>query len=355
MRKIFAMLLILSMLLCGCGAEPAPTTVPTTEATQPPTTEAPTEPTTEPAPVYTNPLSGEVIDAPYTGRVFGISISNVREALPHVGIMDAEIVMEMFVNDSIIRCFALFTDVTKAETIGAVRSTRLMFNDLTEHYSLIQCHAGGSSQVIRNLQALGIDNLQMDGWEADQFGASYRDKDRRRQLGYEHSLMINPELLVEFAASKGIDMELEREYGLLFTEDGVPADGEKAEEINVRFKYRGTFKDTTMKYDPELERYVYWQYDKMMADGITQEPECFKNVVIMDADIHLNNIYYEADFLAGGTGYYACGGKLIPITWTCDGDEEPFRFFTQDGEPLAFNVGNTYMAIVPHGSPVSYQ
>jgi hypothetical protein len=59
-----------------------------------------------------------------------------------------------------------------------------------------------------------------------------------------------------------------------------------------------------------------------------------------------------ADFVAGGTGYYACGGKLIPLTWTCDGEDQPFRFFTESGEPLAFGVGNTYIAIAPVDSPV---
>ena len=29
---------------------------------------------------------------------------------------------------------------------------------------------------------------------------------------------------------------------------------------------------------------------------------------------------------------YACGGKIIPITWTCSGDKEPFRFFTENGD-----------------------
>ena len=79
MKRAFALILVLSlMLLCGCAATPAGTT-PSTQATQPSQTEptietdpTPTEtdpePTeTEPEPpvppvVYTNPLTGEAID-----------------------------------------------------------------------------------------------------------------------------------------------------------------------------------------------------------------------------------------------------------------------------------------------------
>ena len=67
-----------------------------------------------------------------------------------------------------------------------------------------------------------------------------------------------------------------------------------------------------------------------------------------------NGIYHAADFYQGGTGYYANGSKIIPITWTCDGEKEPFRYYTMDGQPLSIGQGNTYIGIIPTGSAVSY-
>ena len=106
MKKLIALLLIASLILCGCGASTpaateattAPTEAPATEATEAPTetTEAPTEPPV----VYRNPLNGEVLDEPYTGRIFAVTISNIRDALPHYGTMEADILMEMWVNGS---------------------------------------------------------------------------------------------------------------------------------------------------------------------------------------------------------------------------------------------------------------
>ena len=66
MKKIFALLLSVSLILCGCGeliparttaqtqrtgTSPSAAPAPTTEVTTEPTTEATTEPPTEPEPV----------------------------------------------------------------------------------------------------------------------------------------------------------------------------------------------------------------------------------------------------------------------------------------------------------------
>ncbi|MBQ8833523.1 MAG: DUF3048 domain-containing protein [Oscillospiraceae bacterium] len=357
MKKLLALLLALSLLLCGCGAEPEPTTGATTEPTTAPTTEPTTAPTTEPAPVYTNPLTGRVIDEPFTGRVYAVTISNVVDALPHVGMAEADIYMEMFVNGSIIRGLALYTDPASVVSIGSVRSTRLMFNDIAQHYDLILSHAGGSNQVMNDAANRGIDHMSVDTWDSYEFGASFRDDYRKRNIGYEHSLLAKGDMLESYAESKGYELTRaeDKDYGLTFTEDGTPAGGETAASVKITFKYRGTVKETIMQYDEELGMYVYNQYGKTMYDGFTQAPEAFENVVVMHANISTNGIYYQADFVAGGTGYYACGGQIIPITWTCDGEDQPFRFFTQEGEPLSFGVGNTYIGIAPIDSPLSYE
>lgn len=352
MKQWIALILALCLLLSGCGSAPAEeTTLPTTAPTTEPATEPTTEPTTEPPPVYTNPLNGEVIPEPYTGRIFASTISNIRDALPHVSVNEADILMEMFVNGSVIRCVALFSDISDINAIGSVRSTRLMFNDIAEHYNAVLLHAAGVSSVLKDMAAREVDNINLDSWRASEAGASYRDKEYGR--GYEHTLFgIGPGIL-SYAEEQGIPTTVSEgaDYGLLFAEDGTPAGGEAADSINIRIKYGSTKKDTVMEYDPETGRYTFWQYEKMMTDQITGEPETFRNVVVMFASIGQNGIYHTADFTAGGEGYFACGGRIIPITWTCGGDKEPFRFFTAEGEPLAFGVGNTYIAITsPEGS-----
>lgn len=364
MKKLIALLLIASLILCGCGASTpaateattAPTQAPATEATEAPTetTEAPTEPPV----VYRNPLNGEVLDEPYTGRIFAVTISNIRDALPHYGTMEADILMEMWVNGSIIRDLALYTDVSKAEAIGSVRSDRLMFNQIVKMYDAVLADAAGSDQVLNDAKNTGVNRMTIDTGDSTDY--SYRAKDRvftfKPESKYEHTLFAKGAGLLDFAQKKGfsVTQPADKDYNLHFTEDGTP-EGETANSVNVTFTYRNNKKDTTMVYDESLGKYVYNQYGKVMVVGDTEDPECFTNVIIMLVDITRGDVYYTANFTGGGTGYYANGGKIIPITWGCDGEESPFWFKTVDGQDLELGVGNTYMAIAPQDSPVTYE
>lgn len=364
MKRFLAFTLVLVLLLSGCGSqsEPAASTdaaVETTEAAVVETTAPATEPPTEAPVVYRNPLNGEILDEPFTGRIFANTISNIYDALPHVGVTQADILMEMFVNSSIVRCLALYTDIESVDAIGSTRSTRLMFSDIAQHYSLILTHAGGSNTCLgdatdRGVTHYNIDSLMRQGDPLAQ-GVAYRDK----QYKYgEHNLFGIGSGIKAYAEAQGVPMTLEKDYGLTFTEDGTPADGETAEKISVTLTYGKSKKETIMEYDPALGKYVYNQYGMVMADQITGETEAFTNVIIMHTNLsHVSvsgTYYHTADFVAGGTGYYANGGKIIPITWTCADESSPFRFFTADGEPLDLGMGNTYIAIASPESPVVY-
>ena len=352
MKRVIALMLTLTLLLCGCGAksEPAvteaPAAVPETTAapTAEPTTEPTTVPTTEPAPVYVNPLNGEILDAPFTGRIFANTVSNLADNIPHVGVVKADMLIECYVNmDSVVRCLALFTDIDSVDAIGSTRSTRPMFNAIAQHYDLILSHAGGSAQALADAKERGVENFNIDEWVVASTGASYRDTERKGAL--ENTLYGIGSGIKAYAESQGYPMTLERDYGFDFTDDGTPADGVEAKDISITLVYEKARKETRMVYDESTGKYAFNQYGKVMTDLKTEEVEAFRNVIVMYADITTTGIYHIADFNAGGKGYFACGGKLIPIVWMCGGDKEPFRFFTESGEPLELGRGNTYMAI----------
>lgn len=359
MKRLIALMLTLTLLLCGCGAkgEPvvteAPAAVPETTAapTAEPTTEPTTVPTTEPAPVYVNPLNGEILDAPFTGRIFANTVSNLADNIPHVGVVKADMLIECYVNmDSVVRCLALFTDIDSVDAIGSTRSTRPMFNAIAQHYDLILSHAGGSDQALKDAKDRGVENFNIDAWAVASTGASYRDKERKG--AYENTLYGIGSGIKAYAEAQGYPMTLERDYGFSFTDDGTPAEGVEAKDISITLTYKKAKKETRMVYDESTGKYAFNQYGQVMTDLKTEEVEAFRNVIVMYADITTTGIYHIADFSAGGTGYFACGGKLIPITWSCAGDKEPFRFFTESGEPLELGRGNTYMAICTPESPV---
>lgn len=372
MKKWIVWSLVLALLLCGCGAkqtyvednavntapgaaeEPLGGTPGRIDVAETPeeTTEATTVPT-EPE-IFRNPLNGEILDAPFTGRVFANTVSNLQDNLPHVGINHADVVMEMYVNmNNVVRCLALFTDIEAVDAIGSTRSTRPIFNDIAQHYDLVLSHAGGSSTALNDAAYRGIDNFNIDSWEVAKEGASYRDTVYNRS--YENSLFGVGSAIKAYAESKGVAMELEKDYGFRFADEGTPAAGEAADRISMTMVYGQAKKDTSFVYNAEMDKYIWNQYGMEMRDQITNELEGFTNVVVMVADITHNGIYHAADFVAGGSGYYANGGKLIPILWTCDDEDSAFRFLREDGETLEMGAGNTYIAIVTPESPVTWE
>ena len=374
MKRILALTLVFALLLGGCGAKAEkaePTLEPvsldelieangrtpageTAEAEAVAETEEPTTAPTEPQ-IHRNPVNGTILDAPFTGRLHGHTISNMQENMPHVNLVKADIVMEMYVNmNNIVRCLAIYSDIASVEAIGSTRSTRPMFNDIAQHYSLIVSHAGGSDTALNDADERGVEHLNIEDWNVQQVvQTSYRDKEYNRSL--ENSLFGIGSGIKAYAEAQGWPMTMERDYGFRFTEHGTPAGGEAASKISLNFRYKEAKKDTFMVYDWELGKYVWNQYNKEMTDQISGEKEAFTNVIIMDTTITNKGIYHAADFLAGGTGYYANGGQIVPITWTCEDESEAFRFWNTDGSELLLGVGNTYIAVAPTRSPVTWE
>ena len=347
MKKLIIWSLILTLLLCGCSAQKAgENTIPeTTVATEPETepTTVPTEP-----PVYRNPLNGEILEEPYTGRIFAHTITNTQDALPHVNAVKADILIEAYVSRGVVRCLGLYTNIGEVEAIGGTRSTRILFNQLARIYDTVLIHGGGFDMVIEDANNKKLDHFNVDSLyrQADPLAqkVAYRDKQYRRYA--PNDLFGYGPGIVEYVESKGVrtTQPADKEYYLNFVDDATPVDGEVADEITIW--YGKKTKNTVMKYNRSTGKYEYNQYGKLMTDQITGEVEAFNNVLILEAGVYENYIYTEATFHTGGTGYYACGGKLIPIVWECADSRSPFQFMTLDGQPLNVNVGNTHMSII---------
>ena len=302
--------------------------------------------------VHRNPLTGEVLEEPYVGRVFAVSINNVIPALPHHGISQADMFFEMFINDYCTRGLALYSNIAEVESIGSIRSTRYNFTDLAQAYDLVLIHASASTSVLKDMAAAGVDNMTADGT----FG--YRDRDRyyNQDYAWEHTLFVVGQDALDAAVEDEIDIAKEGiDYGMIFADDATPASGETAEEIDIVFTLKGHTKTTEMVYDAELGKYVYWQYWDEMIDENNDEKEAFENVIVILAPTYNESVYHIAELDGTGDGYFACNGKIVPIQWNRENETDPFSFTLTDGTPLTLGVGNSYIAIAPTTSEVTYE
>ena len=68
-----------------------------------------------------------------------------------------------------------------------------------------------------------------------------------------------------------------------------------------------------------------------------------------------SNGYHVANLEGTGDGYFACGGKIIPIKWIHENATDDFSFTLADGTPLVQGVGNSYIGICPLKSTVEWE
>ena len=378
MKRIFMILLALSLLfaLCACGGDT--TTEPSIEVTEAPTTEPATEPTTEPTEVtteevteppvlYRNPLNGEPLDAPYNGRPTAVVINNASDAMPQYGISEADFMYELETEGDITRYMAIFSDLSDVGTIGPVRSARVFFNNIALSYDAPLIHCGGSEFALAgHVDETGstISNWQHinEMYNPDYF---FRDYDRYYSgYSWEHTLFTSGAQLTEALADKGYTKHttafLEKQtselyYGVQYAED-VNLNGETANQVSAVFRLGKT---TNFTYDSTTGLYSAAQYKQPHLDGATGKAVAYRNILVLytskwgKADSNYVRSFY--DLLGEGTGYFACNGQIVPIRWYRDSYRNSFTYTLEDGTPITLGVGSTYVGISAAETYVKYQ
>lgn len=365
MKRYLPLLLVLCMLLCACAQDvPAETTAAPTETTiettaAPETTAETTLPpeitnTTVPLVRYRHPLTGEQLEQAFTGRPFMVVINNIRYALPQCSVSNADMIFEILAEGGVTRCLALYSDLTGVDHIGSIRSARPYLVDIANSFGAIFIHHGGSQDGLKEIYNTDAEDL--DGLTS---GAFYRDQERL-DAGYdlEHTSFADGDDLIEAATNAGYDLVVEEgvDYGFTFGEAAVPEQGDAANVVTVAYGPGG--KETVLTYNPEDGTYDAYQHGDDYVDGNNDERMSFRNIICISAETHT----YESDggrlaitLIGQGEGYFACGGKIIPIRWSRSDRYDPFTFTLEDGTPLTLGVGKTYIGITPLEGELSYE
>lgn len=351
MKRLISLVLafVLALSLCACGGDSQETTTEetTTETT---TVETTTEEitTTEQVILYRSPLTGEPLDALWTGHATAVSINNHKEALPQYGVNQADIVYEFETEGGITRRLGIFSDLSKVQTVGPIRSARTYFSNVAVSYQAPLVHCGGSTYATRGQYDSSGDTIA--NWQhVDEFAYGsyfFRDKDRYNYYGYawEHTLFTNGEKLAAVMAKRGYDVVNEEgiDYGLTFAE-APEWTGQTANTLTIKFRGKKT---TTTTYNPTTGKYEISQYGGVGIDGNTGDVFATRNVLVLFADQSKIGIHSFYDLIGSGDGYLACDGKITPITWHREKLRTNFTYTLSDGTPADLGVGNSYIAVV---------
>lgn len=313
-------------------------------------TPPPETPTPDPGTGIINPLTGEPWNEDLSDyRPWAVAIDNHSAALPQLGISKADIICEFLVEGGITRIIAIYQDVSYVGTIGGIRSLRTSAMEIAQGYDAIFTHWSGNTydQVVTH----GNPVTRYNTIDASSSNIGYRYTGKTSP----HNAVASGERLANGLPSTYRTEHDGFEQSFVFTQDGTPDGGLNAERINVIF-YTGS-KYTEFTYNENDKLYYVRQYSRDMTDGNDSTKPGFTNVLIVQTPLRpgYNAPGHTYVTTTGtGTGYFACGGKYVEITWSREDLDSPYSYYLTDGTPLELGVGKTYICIIDDDETPSF-
>ena len=359
-KKLLPLLLAFPLLLSACGgsSEPeisaSPSSVPTSAVET-------AEPSPTPYDGPLNPLTGLPIGEEWVNRrPVAIMLNNLKQALPQLGQSQADIIYEIPAEGGITRMVGVYQSLDGVGTIGSIRSARPYYLEVALGHDAIFLHAGGSEDAYSKIKSWGVTAL--DAVRGPYLGSTensnlmWRDPVRKQNYSLEHTVVTTGQTIIERLPTYNIRLDHEDgyHYEMNFAQDGTPADGVDASQITVPVS---TYKTGQFVYNEETGKYGVEEYGSAYIDGNTNEQVEVTNVVILKTACRNTGDYLghiTVDLSSGGSGFFACGGKITELTWSKQAPSGQFYYEDTDGKPITFGVGTTYVCIVPTDCDVSF-
>jgi hypothetical protein len=326
---------------------PFPTVTFTPSATLPPQDLGPTG-----FPATINPLTGLAASdrALLERRPMAVKIQMFpRGQRPPWGLSQADIVFDYYQNDGLTRLYAIFYG-NQVETIGPIRSARLLDNRLTRMYKTIFAFGGADQRILDVLfNSEYADRLVVQGstsplWREDPNGANY--------------LLGSTKTISEYVSGKGVANGRQVLDGMKFQLQ-PPAGGTAGTQVSVRYSISSY---TRWDYDAASGAYLRFQDTQEdssgqgesytpLTDRLNNQQISAENVVVVFAahDDYLKNGRYNiVDILLDYTGlaYLYRDGQAYQVSWFRPALDSVLTLVDSSGNAFPFKQGNTWFQVV---------
>lgn len=311
-----------------------------------------------PPPKYYCPLSGMEFDtkAPTVKRPIVVQVDNAPAARPQSGLSQADIVYEAMAEGQVTRFSAVFA-CRDADTVGPVRSARLINLELVPEYNALLANSGASSGVSAELAARpDIPNINHPGFP----GIYWRTQDRFAP----HNLMTSTTSIRQAASEAGILVEVDRAgAGPVFRSSpnsaGAPVVGTPARTIAIPYS---SSVDVGYQYDPGSSSWLRSMGGEPHIDALTKAQIATKNVIIQYVQVIESDIEEDTGgnlgliFKLTGTGKVVIfrDGQAITGTWQRAGIGEATSYVDAAGKPIPLSPGQTWIQLVPPDFPATW-
>ena len=347
-RRAVPLILAVALVFAACGGgkkagKDRAQTVPSVTVT----TAAPTTTTAPPA-APASPLTGlPIADAAKASRpALIVKIDNAPQALPQIGIVEADVVVEEMVEGGITRLAAVFQS-TDADPVGPVRSARTTdVNIASELNHPLYAYSGGNNIFLAAIHAAPLFDVGVD-----RFDSLYR-RDKTRPA--PHNLFSSTSsLYTKTPAESKTPAPL-----FQFRAKGTPPVGAglvPAHHVDIAFP--GGLTRVGWEYDPAAGVWRRTQNGRPDNDlaGRQVAPE---NVLVRMVPYH--NVggvkdpagapVPEAELLGQGEAWLLTGGTLLKGTWSKPSATAITTFVDAAGQSFKLTPGHTWVELAPPGS-----
>ncbi|MBA4347871.1 MAG: hypothetical protein C0413_03365 [Clostridiales bacterium] len=379
--------LVLALLLSSCAptqvpaaATPAESDVPMVTIAQTATPTPTPSPTPTPKPINRSLTSGREIPEGTPLRPFILSIDNSNGAKPQTSLMEADIVYEFLAEAAITRFQALFNDTYPAYA-GPVRSTRYYIIDMVQEWDCMYLHEGyvvlkkPYRRLPQDLIPLYLPKGDFPGFSKkfyrtlgayDDFEVEngYKFRMTETSRGSVHALYYRIAALVNRYYGEHTAREAKRfnfmegityENGTPFTKVTLPYDNNKNPEW-IQFTYDAQ-KNRLYRFEsgePAMTRTLTDHGDNYVTEQMNVQ-----NLIVQY--VEYGSVKEDAKhrrtcgMIGSGKCEYFINGLHVSGTWSRPTAEDFTTYMLDDGSLVTLEPGNTWIAVHPSNTPVTYE
>ena len=310
------------------------------------------------------PLTGEAKRG--RGRIVGVMVNNIcnsarQNARPQRGLSAAPVLIESKVEGNISRLCALYSSAEGIPEVGPPRSGRDQFLQLIMPWQALYYHDGESvfcTQYVSQWDYAGL-NIGGKGYFNTPTHPQVAHRDPRGGVvAYEHTEFTSGSEIRQAAQNAGIDLTYDYDAtffpfadyrtGETVLLDGCPGGRDVTVRHSANYQSAFHYSDPDQVYRMEMYSARTGRFEAAV-DELNSQQLAFENLLVCFAPIAAypgdSGDVQQVQYIAGGEAFYFTRGRVRPCQWSKLAPDLPLGV-TDNGQPVTFNRGRTYLAIV---------
>ena len=315
-------------------------------------------------PYDADPLTGEAKRG--RGRIVGVMVNNIcnsarQNARPQRGLSAAPVLIESKVEGNISRLCALYSGAEGIPEVGPLRSGRDQFLQLIMPWQALYYHDGESvfcTQYVSQWDYAGL-NIGGKGYFNTPTHPQVAHRDPRGGVvAYEHTEFTSGSEIRQAAQNAGIDLTYDYDAtffpfadyrtGETVLLDGCPGGRDVTVRHSANYQSAFHYSDPDQVYQMEMYSARTGRFEAAV-DELNSQQLAFENLLVCFAPIAAypgdSGDVQQVQYIAGGEAFYFTRGRVRPCQWSKPAPDLPLEV-TDNGQPVTFNRGRTYLAIV---------